>query len=76
MLVFCSICLCPVNYQTHVRSYNDAICLPEGICYLLLGEFEKSKQKLSEALEISEEFETKNKDEIMYYYKQLEDQGI
>ena len=59
-----------------IQFYNDAICLPEGVCYLLLGEFEKSKQKLSEALEISEEFETKNKDEIMFYYKQLEDSGI
>ena len=59
-----------------IQFYNDAICLPEGICYLLLGELEKSKQKFVEALEISEEFETPNEEEIMFYYKQLEDHGI
>ena len=59
-----------------IQFYNDLICLHEGVCYLLLGKFEKSKQKLLEALEISEEFETPSKDEIMFYYKQLEDSGI
>ena len=58
-----------------VQFYNDQICLPEGICYLLLGELEKSKQKLSEALEISEQFGTP-KDEIMFYLKQMENHGI
>lgn len=58
-----------------VQFYNDQICLPEGICYLLLGELEKSKQKLSEALEISEQFGTP-KDEIMLYLEQMENHGI
>ncbi len=59
-----------------VRSASDEICLHEGVCYLLLGEVEKSKRKFEEALEISEEFGTPSKDEIMFYYKQLEDFGI
>ena len=50
--------------------------MPEGLCYLLLGELEKFKQKLLEALEISKEFGTPSKDEIMFYYKQLENHGI
>ena len=58
-----------------ITFYNDQICLPEGVCYLLLGELEKFKQKLLEALEISKEFETP-KDEIMFYYKQLENHGM
>ena len=58
-----------------IQFYNDAICLPEGVCYLLLGELEKFKEKVLEALEISKEFETP-KDEIMFYYKQLENYGI
>ena len=69
-----------VRYMTQfsrfcIGFYNDQICLSEGRCYLLLGELEKSKQKLLEALEISKEFETP-KDEIMSYYKKLEDFGI
>ena len=55
--------------------YNDQICLPEGVCYLILGESEKFKQKLLEALEISEKFDTP-KDDIMFYYKQLENHGL
>ena len=55
--------------------YNDQICLQEGVCYLILGESEKFKQKLLEALEISEEFGTP-KDKIMFYYKQLENHGL
>ena len=39
---------------------------------MLLGELEKSKQKFVEALEISEEFGTPSKDNIMFYYKQLQ----
>lgn len=58
-----------------VQFYNDQICLLEGICYLLLRELKKSKQKLLEALEISEEFGTP-KDDIMFYYKQIENHGI
>ena len=50
--------------------------LHEAACYMLLGELEKSKQKFVDALEISEEFETLSKDEIMFYYKQVEDHGI
>ena len=58
-----------------IKFYNDRICLTEGLCYMLLGELEKFKQKLLEALEISKEFGT-SKDDIMFYYKQLEDHGI
>ena len=58
-----------------IKFYNDRICLTEGVCYLILGELEKFKQKLLEALEISEKFET-SKDEIMFYYKQLENHGL
>lgn len=58
-----------------IKFYNDRICLTEGLCYMLLGELEKFKQKLLEALEISEEFGTP-KDDIMFYYKQMEDQGL
>jgi hypothetical protein len=59
-----------------IKSYSDEICLHEGVCYMLLGELEKSKQKFVEALEISEEFGTSSRDNIMFYYKQLEDQGL
>ena len=61
------------QFSTFCIRYSDEICLHEGVCYMLLGELEKSKQKFAEALEISEEFGTPSKDEIMFYYKQLED---
>lgn len=59
-----------------INYYSDVICLHEGICYMLLGKFEKSKQKLSDALEICIKFETPFKDLIMFHYKQLEDYGF
>ncbi len=54
-----------------IRSYSDEICLHEGICYMLLGKLEKSKRKFEEALEISEEFGTPSRNDIMFHYKQL-----
>ena len=64
------------QFSTFCIRYSDEICLHEAVCYMLLGELEKSKQKFVEALEISEEFETPSRDEIMFYSKQLEDLGI
>lgn len=69
------------KYMTQFSSfclnhYSDMIYLHEGICYMLLGKFEKSKQKLLDALEICKEFETPFKEDIMFHYEQLEDIGL
>ena len=63
-----------IQFHRHCTMFlNDTICLREGLCYIFLGDFEKAERKFLEALEISERFETQNKDEIVEYLSQIED---